>query len=59
MRRVGEGFNLARVNQASLIDEPARNAERGMSGHGPYHRTWVGNGRPRWEEPESWDCTGT
>lgn len=38
MGRVGEGFNLARVNQASLIDEPARRAERGMSVHGPLHR---------------------
>lgn len=38
MGRSGEGFNLARVNQASLIDEPARRAERSMSVHGPCHR---------------------
>lgn len=28
MRRDGEGFNLARVNQASLIDEPAQSRAR-------------------------------
>lgn len=49
MRRLGEGFNLARVNQASLIDEPARRAERGKSGHGPCHRGQMGgrDGRNR------------
>lgn len=40
MGRVGEGFNLARVNQASLIDEPALalRAERVLRGHGPCRR---------------------
>lgn len=59
MGRVGEGFSLARVNQASLIDEPALRAGRGMRVHGPWPPQAMGNGRPRWEEPESWDCTGT
>ena len=40
MGRVGEGFNSARVNQASLIDEPApaRRAGRVLGGHGPCRR---------------------
>ena len=39
MGRIGEGFNLARVNQASLIDEPA--LQREPSGHGPCsHEQW-------------------
>lgn len=47
MGRVGEGFNLARVNQASLIDEPALRAGRGMSVHGPWPPQAMGNGQ--WE----------
>lgn len=37
MERSGEGFNLARVNQASLIDEPARREPSEAWGHGPCH----------------------
>lgn len=59
MLRVGEGFNLARVNQASLIDEPAPPTEsRARHERARAMSPWAMGGK-RWEEPESRDRMGT